>query len=94
LLSVFGLSGACFSNRSYPLKRKSRSEGATFETWAGEKELALQQLEMGLRAPNASITLSYGAPRLLPFCDLLRGDPRFERIVTSLAPKDAASTAK
>jgi TolB-like protein/Tfp pilus assembly protein PilF len=56
--------------------------------WAGEKELALQQLETGLRAPNASQMLSYGALKLHPFWDPLRGDPRFEKIVTSLAPKD------
>jgi serine/threonine protein kinase/Tfp pilus assembly protein PilF len=56
--------------------------------WAGEKELALQQLEAGLRAPQASVMLSYGALKLLPFWDPLRGDPRFEKIVESLAPKD------
>jgi TolB-like protein/Tfp pilus assembly protein PilF len=55
--------------------------------WAGEKELALQQLEAGLRAPDASQMLSYGALKLLPFWDPLRGDPRFEQIVQSLAPK-------
>jgi TolB-like protein/Tfp pilus assembly protein PilF len=55
--------------------------------WAGEKELALQQLEAGLRAPDASQMLSYGALKLLPFWDPLRGDPRFEKIVASLAPK-------
>ena len=55
--------------------------------WAGEKELALQQLEAGLRAPVASFMLSYGALKLLPFWDPLRGDPRFEKIVASLAPK-------
>jgi TolB-like protein/class 3 adenylate cyclase/Tfp pilus assembly protein PilF len=55
--------------------------------WAGEKELALQQLEAGLRAPDASLVLSYGALKLLPFWDPLRGDPRFEQIVASLAPK-------
>ena len=55
--------------------------------WAGEKELALQQLETGLRAPAASQMLSYGALKLLPFWDPLRGDPRFEKIVASLAPK-------
>ncbi len=55
--------------------------------WAGEKELALQQLEAGLRAPNASEMLSYGALKLHPLWDPLRGDPRFEKIVTSLAPK-------
>ena len=55
--------------------------------WAGEKELALQQLEAGLRAPVASQMLSYGALKLLPVWDPLRGDPRFEKIVASLAPK-------
>ncbi len=34
--------------------------------WAGDKELALQQLEAGLRAPAASLMLSYGALKLLP----------------------------
>ena len=55
--------------------------------WAGEKELALQQLEAGLRAPAASAMLSYGALKLFPVWDPLRGDPRFEKIVASLAPK-------
>jgi hypothetical protein len=31
--------------------------------------------------------LGYGALKLLPFWDPLRGDPRFEKIVASLAPK-------
>ena len=55
--------------------------------WAGDKELALQQLEAGLRAPAASLMLSYGALKLFPVWDPLRGDPRFEKIVMSLAPK-------
>jgi TolB-like protein/Tfp pilus assembly protein PilF len=55
--------------------------------WAGDKELALQQLETGLRAPAASQMLSYGALKLHPLWDPLRGDPRFEKIVESLAPK-------
>jgi TolB-like protein/Tfp pilus assembly protein PilF len=62
--------------------------------WAGEKELALQQLEAGLRAPVASLMLSYGALKLHPFWDPLRGDPRFEKIVASLAPKENAENSK
>ena len=58
--------------------------------WAGDKELALQQLEAGLRAPAASDMLSYGALKLHPFWDPLRGDPRFEKILESLAPKEAS----
>ena len=60
---------------------------AVTAAWAGEKELALQQLELGLRAPVASLLISYGALKLLPFWDPLRGDPRFEKIVNSLAPE-------
>jgi TolB-like protein/class 3 adenylate cyclase/Tfp pilus assembly protein PilF len=56
--------------------------------WAGEKELALEQLETGLRAPTASLLMSYGALKLLPYWDPLRGDSRFEKIVASLTPKD------
>jgi tetratricopeptide (TPR) repeat protein len=55
--------------------------------WAGDKELAFQQLGAGLRAPQASEMLSYGALKLFPVWDSLRGDPRFERIVRSVAPK-------
>ena len=40
---------------------------AVTAAWAGENELALQQLEAGLRAPVASVMLSYGALKLLPF---------------------------
>jgi hypothetical protein len=47
----------------------------------------LQQLEAGLRAPGASLMLSYGALKLHPLWNPLRGDPRFEKIVASLAPK-------
>jgi hypothetical protein len=47
----------------------------------------LQQLEQGLRVPAASLALSYGALKLLPFWDPVRGDPRFEKIVASQAPK-------
>ena len=67
---------------------------AVTAAWTGEKDLALQQLEIGTRAPFASQLLSYGGLKLLPFWDPLRGDPRFEKIVASLAPKDAASPTK
>jgi eukaryotic-like serine/threonine-protein kinase len=61
--------------------------------WAGNKELALQQLEAGLRAPTASLMLSYGALKLFPVWDPLRGDARFEKIVASLAPELPANSA-
>ncbi len=52
---------------------------------AGEKELALQQLTSAVKVPGM---LSYGQLKLLPYWDPLRGDPRFEQTVASLAPKD------
>ena len=52
--------------------------------WTGEKEVALQQLSEVTQIPSS---LTYGRLRLLPFWDPLRGDPRFEKIVGSLAPK-------
>jgi len=57
--------------------------------WTGEKNLSCEQLVTAARYP--SIMLSYGRLRLLPFWDPLRGDPRFERIVASLAPKETAA---
>ena len=50
----------------------------------GEKDLALQQLEIVSKLPAGP---SYGDLRLDPEWDALRGDPRFEKIVASLAPK-------
>jgi len=32
--------------------------------------------------------LNYGALKLFPVWDPLRGDPRFEKLVASLAPKE------
>jgi tetratricopeptide (TPR) repeat protein len=58
--------------------------GAMTAAWLGEKDLALQQLEIAIRPPS---TISYGQLKLLPVWDPLRGDPRFEKIVASLAPK-------
>ena len=59
--------------------------------WVGDKDLACDQLAIATRRP---CDLSYGQLKLLPFWDPLRGDPRFEQIVASLAPKDAASPTK
>jgi hypothetical protein len=55
--------------------------------WTGEKDRALEQLAVAARIPGY---LSYGELRLHPYWDPLRGDPRFEKIVASLAPKEAA----
>ena len=57
---------------------------AIIAAWVGEKDLACEQLEIATRLPGY---LSYGQLKLLPYWDPLRGDPRFEKIVASLAPK-------
>jgi tetratricopeptide (TPR) repeat protein len=57
---------------------------AVIYAWTGEKDLALEQLSVAARIPSH---LSYGYLRLHPYWDPLRGDPRFEKIVASLAPK-------
>ena len=54
--------------------------------WAGNKDLACRQLVIATSQPSA---LSYGQLKLLPFWDALHSDPQFEKIVASLAPKDA-----
>jgi len=55
--------------------------------WAGEKDLALEELRTAGPSFGASGIASYGVLKLLPFWDPLRGDPRFEQFVKSLAPK-------
>jgi serine/threonine-protein kinase len=57
---------------------------AMIATWVGDKDLACEQLAIAVRPPSP---LNYGHLKLLPFWDPLRGDPRFEKIIASLAPK-------
>jgi TolB-like protein/Tfp pilus assembly protein PilF/predicted Ser/Thr protein kinase len=57
---------------------------AMIASWVGDKDLACRQLAKAIRFPTAP---SYGQLKLLPTWDPLRGDPRFENIVASLAPK-------
>jgi len=55
---------------------------------AGETDLALDQLEAVTKIPGGP---TYGELRLDPIWDLLRGEPRFKKIVASLAPKETVS---
>jgi hypothetical protein len=59
--------------------------------WVGEKDLALAQLETVTRMP---CYLSYGQLRLQPYWDPLREDPRFEKIVALLEPKETDTYSK
>ncbi|MFZ0917957.1 MAG: protein kinase [Candidatus Udaeobacter sp.] len=52
---------------------------------AGDKDRAIERLAEAAKLPGSHVT--YGYLRLHPLWDSLRGDPRFEGIVTSLAPK-------
>ena len=69
--------------------------GPTFITYlgviyatCGDKEAALQKLKTSAELP---IGVTYGELKQSPDRDSLRGDPRFEQIVASLAPKDTSS---
>jgi serine/threonine-protein kinase len=57
---------------------------AMIAAWVGDKDLACEQLAIAIRLPSR---ITYGDLKLLPFWDPLRGDPRFEKIVASLAPR-------
>lgn len=57
---------------------------AIIAAWVGDKDLACEQLGVATRFPTSP---TYGELKLLPFWDPLRGDPCFEQLVSSLAPK-------
>jgi hypothetical protein len=58
---------------------------AIVAAWAGEKDLACEHLALVAR-PTGQV--SYGGLKLYPWWDPLRGEPCFEEIVASLAPKE------
>ena len=60
---------------------------AMIAAWVDDKDLAYEQLAIALSGPSS---LTYGELKLMPWWDPLRGDPRFEKIVASLAPKEAS----
>ncbi len=73
-----------------PVSKDAQLGAATMVTfaqilaWSGEKAAAIDEIAAIERAPNE---LSYGQLKLNPMWDDLRGDPRFEALVSSLAPK-------
>jgi len=74
----------CF-NALCPPKTQSNGNLAVIYATCGEKEAALQQLKTLTEFPTG---ITYGELRQSPDWDRLRGDPRFEKIVASLAPKE------
>jgi len=101
-LCVLGLIDACLGRRDEALREAWRAAEvlpvkmdalggaeivkyrAIIGAWVGDKDLACEQLAIVTDRPSS---ISYGQLKLLPFWDPLRGDPRFEKIVASLAPK-------
>jgi tetratricopeptide (TPR) repeat protein len=57
---------------------------AIIYAWTGDKDRAIKQLAEAAKLPGSHVT--YGYLHLHPLWDPLRGDPRFEEIVASLAP--------
>jgi TolB-like protein/Tfp pilus assembly protein PilF len=57
---------------------------ANIAAWVGDTDLACEQLALATRSRHE---ISYGELKLLPFWDPLRGQPCFEKIVNSLAPR-------
>ena len=60
---------------------------AIIAAWVGEKDLALQYLDLAGSTPGAANVTNYGVLKLGSFWEPLRGDPRFEKIVAAKAPK-------
>jgi TolB-like protein/class 3 adenylate cyclase len=59
---------------------------AMIYAWCGERDSALEQLKTSAELP---VGVSYGELKQSPDWDSLRGDPRFEQITASLAPKNS-----
>jgi serine/threonine-protein kinase len=59
---------------------------AIIAAWTGEKDLAFEQLNLSRQLPGG---VSYGQLKLHPFWDPLRDDPRFNKIVATLAPPES-----
>jgi len=72
------------SVKDSPTEPNTKTCFAIICAWTGERELALGQLEALTKTPGSH---TYGNLRLSPMWDPLRGDPRFEKIVASIAPK-------
>ena len=101
-LAVLGMTDAALGHRDDALRESLRAvellpisqdavNGASHlrylaitYTWLGEKDLAIDELSKAAKIPS---DVTYGQLRLHPYWDSLRGEPRFEKVVASLAPK-------
>ncbi len=64
---------------------------AMIYAWCGDKDAAFKQLETSVQNP---VGITYGELKLDPTWDSLRGDPRFEKLVVSLAPKSSSKAGQ
>ena len=55
--------------------------------WADERNFAFEQLNILVKIPNNGF-LNYGDLKLDPGWDPLRKDPRFDKLLAKLAPRD------
>jgi hypothetical protein len=53
--------------------------------WTNQPELAFQVLAVSVKTPNGIL---YGDLKLDPAWDPLRKDPRFDKLLAELAPRD------
>ena len=56
----------------------------------GDTDQALQLIRQLLDADGAGLLLTPALLKLDPVWDPIRGDPRFEKIIADLAPKDSS----
>jgi hypothetical protein len=59
---------------------------ASVYAWANESDLAFEQLNILIKLPG--LVLTYGDLKTDPFWDPLRKDPRFDKLLAELAPKN------
>ncbi|HYR22653.1 MAG TPA: adenylate/guanylate cyclase domain-containing protein [Chthoniobacterales bacterium] len=101
-LCVLGLIDAALGNRRDAVRESKRAvellpvakdsvDGARMikylaltYAWTGKKDAAFSELSDAVKIPGY---LSYGELKLDPMWDPIRDDPRFQKIVASLAPK-------
>src|SRR5260221_14710444 len=58
--------------------------------WTGQIDIAFEKLSMLIKLPSAFFT--YGELKTDPTWDPLRKDPRFDKLLAELAPKDSGRT--
>ena len=61
---------------------------AVVYAWANEPDLAFEQLNILIHVPRHGMVLNYGNLKTDPQWDPLRKDPRFNKLLAELAPRD------